>query len=430
MNKTHHFETQQIHVGQETSDSATGARAVPIYATVAYEFPNAESAAARFGLREAGNIYTRLTNPTTDILERRVAALEGGAAAVAFASGAAAIDNAVRGITRAGEHIVSAGHIYGGTYNLFAHTLAEGGISTTFVQESEPAAIEAAIRPETRLVFIESMGNPNCNLADVEAIAAVAHRHGIPLLVDNTFATPYLFRPLEHGADIVIHSATKFLGGHGTVMGGIVVDGGRFDWEQNDKFPTLTRPCASYHGLVFQQACAPVAYATRLRAVLLRDQGATLSPFHSFLLLQGVETLSLRVERHVQNALRVVTYLSRHPQVRQVNHPALPEHPDHRLYKAYYPQGGGSIFTFELKGGEQAARQFCEELQLFTLLANVADAKSLVIHPASTTHSQLTPEELLACGITPSTVRLSVGLEHIDDLLADLEQAFNKITRF
>lgn len=427
MKATYHFETRQVHVGQESADAATGARAVPIYATTAYEFPDAATAAARFSLQEEGNIYSRLTNPTNEVFECRMASLEGGAAAVAFASGAAAIDNAVRCLAQAGHHIVASAHLYGGTYNLFAHTLAECGISSTFVKEKKAAAFEAAIRPETRLVYIESMGNPNGDLVDVAAVAAVAHRHGLPLVVDNTFATPYLFRPLEHGADIVVHSATKFIGGHGTVMGGVVIDGGRFDWGQNDKFPTLTKPCPGYHGLVFHESCAPVAYATRLRAVLLRDQGATLSPFHSFMLLQGVETLSLRVERHVQNALRVVEYLQAHPLVRRVNHPSLPAHPDHELYRRYFPLGGGSIFTLELQGDAAQAQRFCESLELFSLLANVADAKSLVIHPASTTHAQLQPEQLKASGISGSTVRLSIGLEHVEDLLQDLEQALNKI---
>lgn len=426
MKATYHFETRQVHVGQEAADAATGARAVPIYATTAYEFPDAATAAARFSLQAEGNIYSRLTNPTNDVFERRMASLEGGAAAVAFASGAAAIDNAVRGLAQAGHHIVASANLYGGTYNLFAHTLAESGITSTFVKEKSAGAFEAAIRPETRLVYIESMGNPNCDLVDVAAIAEVAHRHGIPLVVDNTFATPYLFRPLEHGADIVVHSATKFIGGHGTVMGGVVIDGGCFDWGQNDKFSTLTLPCPGYHGLVFHESCAPVAYATRLRAVQLRDQGAALSPFHSFMLLQGVETLSLRVERHVQNALRVVEYLQAHPEVVRVNHPSLPGHPDHALYRRYFPQGGGSIFTLELKGDAARAQKFCESLELFSLLANVADAKSLVIHPASTTHAQLGAAQLAACGITGSTVRLSIGLEHIDDLLQDLEQALNK----
>ncbi len=427
MSTRYRFETQQLHVGQESADATTGARAVPIYATTAYVFANADEAAGRFSLREPGNIYTRLTNPTAEVLEKRMAALEGGAAALAVATGAAAIDYAIRNIAGAGDHVVCAKTVYGGTYNLLAHTLRECGIETSFVSQEKAENFAAAIRPNTKLIFVESLANPNCNVADIAGIAAVAHAHGIPLIVDNTFATPYLCRPIEHGADIVVHSASKFICGHGTAMGGIIVDSGRFDWTQNDKFPGICRPCPSYHGLSFSEACGDVAYIVRARAVLLRDQGASISPFNSFLLLQGLETLSLRIERHVANALRVVEYLATHPQVERVNHPALPTHPDHRLYEQYYPQGGGSIFTFEIKGGADKARQFCENLVLFSLLANVADLKSLVIHPASTTHSQLSKQELQEAGICPNTVRLSIGTEHVADLLADLEQAFNTI---
>ncbi|MCH5285527.1 MAG: O-acetylhomoserine aminocarboxypropyltransferase/cysteine synthase [Akkermansiaceae bacterium] len=427
MSKQYRFETLQVHVGQEQADPTTDARAVPIYATTSYVFPNSASAAARFALAEPGNIYTRLMNPTSDVFEKRMAALEGGAAALAVATGSAAIDYAVRNIATAGDHVVSATTVYGGTYNLFANTLPEAGIETTFVDASNPANYEAAIRPNTKLLFVESLGNPNSDVADIDAIAAIAHKHGIPLVVDSTFATPYLFRPIEHGADVVVHSATKFIGGHGTVMGGVIVDAGRFDWAQNDKFPGLSKPNPSYHGVVFTDACGPLAYILKIRTTLLRDQGAAISPFNSFLLLQGLESLSLRVERHVQNALKIVQHLSRHPQVEKVNHPSLPEHPDHELYKKYYPNGGGSIFTIEVKGGAEKARQFCESLQLFSLLANVADAKSLVIHPASTTHSQLSEEELLAGGIKPNTVRLSIGIEHVDDLIEDLDNAFNLI---
>lgn len=428
MSKTYRFETLQVHVGQEQADPATDARAVPIYATTSYVFKDSAQAAGRFALSEPGNIYNRLMNPTADVFEKRIAALEGGAAALATATGSAAIDYAIRNIAGAGDHIVSATSIYGGTYNLFAHTLKEAGISATFVDAGKPENFEAAITPRTKLLYCESLGNPNCDIANIEAIAAIAHRHGIPLIVDSTFATPFLFRPIEHGADIVVHSATKFIGGHGTVMGGVIVDGGKFDWTQNDKFPGITQPHPGYHGLVFSEACGNLAYIIKIRATLLRDQGATISPFNSFLLLQGLETLSLRVERHVQNALKVVDYLAAHPLVAKVNHPSLPSHPDYGLYKKYYPQGGGSIFTFELKGTAEQARQFCESLELFSLLANVADVKSLVIHPASTTHSQLSEEELATCGITPTTIRLSIGTEHIDDLLDDLEHAFNSLS--
>lgn len=427
MSKAYRFETLQVHAGQEQADPATDARAVPIYATTSYVFKDSAQAAGRFGLSEPGNIYNRLMNPTADVFEKRMAALEGGVAALAVATGSAAIDYAIRNIAGAGDHLVSASAIYGGTYNLFAHTLKETGIEATFADARQPESFEAAIRPNTKLLYAESLGNPNCDVADIGALAAIAHRHGIPLVVDSTFATPFLFRPIEHGADVVVHSATKFIGGHGTVMGGVIVDSGKFDWAQNGKFPGITRPNPSYHGLVFSDACGPAAYITKIRATLLRDQGATISPFNSFLLLQGLETLSLRVERHVENALRIVQHLARHPQVERVNHPSLPAHPDHELYTKYYPKGGGSIFTFEIKGGADAARKFCESLELFSLLANVADVKSLVIHPASTTHSQLSETELLACGIKPNTVRLSIGTEHTDDLIGDLEQAFAKI---
>ena len=427
MSKKYRFETRQLHVGQENPDPVTDARAVPIYATTSYVFKDSAQAAGRFALAEPGNIYNRLMNPPADVFEKRIAALEGGAAALAVATGAAAITYAIQNIARAGDHIVSAATVYGGTYNLFANTLAESGIETTFVDAGDVNNFSKAIRENTKALYVESLGNPNCDIADMEALAEIAHAHGIPLIVDSTFATPFLFRPLEHGADIVVHSATKFIGGHGTVMGGVIVDGGRFDWTQNDKFPGLSKPNANYHGAVFSEVCDNLAYIVKIRATLLRDTGATISPFNSFLLLQGLETLSLRVERHVQNALRVVEYLAAHPQVQKVNHPSLPEHPNHGLYRKYYPNGGGSIFTFEVKGGAEKARKFCESLELFSLLANVADVKSLVIHPASTTHSQMTEEELKAGGITPSTVRLSIGTEHIDDIIEDLEQGFRAI---
>lgn len=428
MSKTYHFETLQVHVGQEQPDSATDSRAVPIYATTSYVFKDSATAAGRFALSTPGNIYTRLMNPTSTVFEQRIAALEGGVAALAVATGSAAIDYAVRNIATNGDHVVSAATVYGGTYNLFANTLPESGITTTFVDARDPQNFENAIQPNTKLLYCESLGNPNSDIADIEAIAAIAHRHGIPLIVDSTFATPFLFRPLEHGADEVVHSATKFIGGHGTVMGGVIVDGGKFDWTQNDKFPGISKPNPSYHGLVFADACGAAAYVTKIRATILRDQGATISPFNSFLLLQGLETLSLRVERHVQNALKVVDFLSKHPQVAKVNHPALPTHPDHALYEKYYStHGGGSIFTFELAGTPEQAQKFTESLELFSLLANVADVKSLVIHPASTTHSQLSTEELESCGITPRTIRLSIGIENIDDLIADLEQGFEAV---
>lgn len=424
-----HFETLQLHVGQERPDPVTDARAVPIYQTTSYVFRNSAHAAARFGLQDPGNIYGRLTNPTQSVFEERVAALEGGVAALAVASGAAAIAYAFQNITRAGEHIVAAETIYGGTYNLLANTLPTYGVTATFVDPSDVVNFERAVRPETRAIFIETLGNPNSNVIDIEAVAAVAHRHGIPLIVDNTFGTPYLIRPIEHGADIVVHSATKFIGGHGTSLGGVIVDSGRFDWAASGKFPQLSEPDPSYHGVRFTEAAGAAAYAVRIRAILLRDTGAALSPFNAFILLQGLETLSLRVERHVQNALKVVEYLSHHPGVVRVNHPALPGHPDHALYERYFPQGGGSIFTFEIRGGQEEAHRFIDSLEIFSLLANVADVKSLVIHPATTTHSQLSPEELAAQGITPATVRLSVGTEHVDDLIADIEQALDAAVR-
>ena len=421
------FETLQLHVGQEQPDPATDARAVPIYATTSYVFKDSAQAAGRFGLTESGNIYTRLMNPTTDVFEKRIAALEGGAAALATASGSAAIAYAVQNIALAGDHIVSSTNLYGGTFNLFANTLKDQGIQTTFVDPSDPENFEKAILPNTKLLYAETLGNPNSDVIDLEAIAAVAHRHGIPLIVDSTFATPYLLRPIEHGADIVVHSATKFIGGHGTVMGGVVIDGGKFDWTQNDKFPGLSKPNPSYHGVVFTEAAGNLAYIIKLRTTLMRDMGATLSPFNSFLLLQGLETLSLRVERHVQNALKVVDFLKAHPQVERVNHPSLATGRQKELYDRYFPKGAASIFTFEIKGGAETARKFTESLALFSLLANVADVKSLVIHPASTTHSQLSEEELLTAGVKPNTVRLSIGTEHIDDILADLQHGFDAV---
>ena len=417
------FETLQLHAGQEQPDPATDARAVPIYMTSSYVFKDCDQAAARFGLTEEGNIYTRLMNPTTDVFEQRIAALEGGAAALATASGAAAITYAVQNIAKAGDHIVSSKRVYGGTYNLFAHTLPAYGITCTFVDPDEPGGFERAIRPETKAIFLESVGNPNSSLVDLDAVAALAHAHGLPLLVDNTFATPYLLRPLEHGADIVVHSATKFIGGHGTAVGGVIVDGGRFDWSASGRFGCLTEPDPSYHGVVYTEAAGALAYITKARVTLMRDTGAVLSPFHAFLFLQGLETLSLRVERHVENALRAAEFLARHPRVERVNHPALPDSPYHALYRRDFPKGAGSIFTFEIRGGAEAARAFIDRLQVFSLLANVADVKSLAIHPASTTHSQMSEEELAEAGIRPGTVRLSIGTEHIDDILADLEQA-------
>lgn len=418
------FETLQLHAGQEQPDPATGARAVPIYQTTSYVFDNCEHAAARFGLSDAGNIYGRLTNSTQDVFEQRMAALEGGAAALAVASGAAAIAYTLQNLAHAGEHIVAAKTIYGGTYNLLAHTLEDFGIKATFVDPDDPEDFRAAIQDNTKAVFIETLGNPNSNIIDVEAVAAIAHAYGIPLVVDNTFATPYLFRPLDHGADIVVHSATKFIGGHGTTLGGVIIDGGRFDWEASGKFPSLTKPNPSYHGISFTKAAGAAAFVTKVRAILLRDMGACISPFNAFLLLQGLETLSLRVERHVSNALKVVDFLAAHPQVEKVNHPSLPDSPYRPLYDRYFPEGAGSIFTFNIRGGEAQAREFIDRLQLFSLLTNVADAKSLVIHPASTTHAQLSSEELRAQGIGPNTVRLSIGTEHVDDIIADLEQAF------
>lgn len=417
------FETLQLHVGQENPDSATDARAVPIYQTTSYVFPSTESAAGRFGLTEPGNIYTRIMNPTSDVFEKRIAALEGGAAALALASGAAAITYAVQNIAHAGDHIVSAVTLYGGTYNLFAHTFKEFGIDVTFVDPDVPGSFEEAIRPNTKALFIESIGNPNASLIDVAAVAETAHKHKIPLIVDNTFATPYLLRPIDYGADIVVHSATKFIGGHGTSIGGVIVDAGKFDWAGSGKFPYLTEPAPGYHGIRFTEAVGALAYIIKARVTLLRDTGAALSPFNSFLFLQGLETLSLRVERHVENALKIVAYLAKHPKVERVNHPALQENAYHGLYEKYFPRGGGSIFTFEIKGGVQEAKAFIDKLEIFSLLANVADAKSLVIHPASTTHSQMNEAELLESGIKPNTIRLSIGLEHIDDLLEALEEA-------
>lgn len=422
-----HFETLQLHVGQEQPDVATDARAVPIYQTTSYVFHNSAHAAARFGLQDPGNIYGRLTNSTQGVFEQRVAALEGGVAGLAVASGAAAITYAFQNITRAGDHIVAAKTIYGGSYNLLAHTLPDYGITTTFVDPNDLSNFENAIQENTKALFIESLGNPHSNIIDIEAVADIAHRHQIPLIVDNTFGTPYLIRPIEHGADIVVHSATKFIGGHGTSLGGVIVDSGKFDWATSGKFPQLTEPDASYHGIHFIDAAGAAAYATRIRAILLRDTGAAISPFNAFILLQGLETLSLRVERHVENALKVVEFLNRHPKVKKVNHPSLPEHPDHALYNRYFPHGGSSIFTIEVQGGQTEAHKFIDSLEIFSLLANVADVKSLVIHPASTTHSQLNEQELKEQEIYPGTVRLSIGTEHIDDLLADLEQALDKI---
>lgn len=425
--KNLHFETLQLHAGQEQPDPATDARAVPIYQTTSYVFQDSAHAAARFSLEEGGNIYGRLTNPTQGVLEQRVAALEGGVAALAVASGAAAISYAFENITCQGAHIVSACTIYGGTYNLLAHTFPTRGVHTTFVDPEDPENFERAIQPNTKALFIESLGNPNSTLVDIERIAEIAHRHQIPLLIDNTFATPYLLRPIEYGADIVIHSATKFIGGHGTSLGGIIVDSGKFDWKASGKFPQLTNPDPCYHGLCFAEVAGAAAYVTRIRAILLRDTGAALSPFNAFLLLQGLETLSLRVERHVENALKVVDFLQHHPKVTKVNHPSLASHTSPALYQKYFPKGAGSIFTFEIKGGRAEAHRFIDHLKIFSLLANVADVKSLVIHPASTTHSQLNDEELAAQGISQATIRLSIGTEHIDDLIADLTQAFAQI---
>lgn len=421
------FETIQLHAGQENADPTTDSRAVPIYATTSYVFKDSATAAGRFALTTPGNIYTRLMNPTNDVFEKRVAALESGAGALAAASGSAAITYAVQNIVTAGDHIVSSTNLYGGTFNLFANTLVEQGLTTTFVDPSDPENFAKAIKPNTKLLYAETLGNPNSDVIDIEAIAKIAHSHGIPLVIDNTFATPYLCRPIEYGADIVVHSATKFIGGHGTVMGGVIVDGGNFDWAQNDKFPGLSKPNPSYHGVVFTEAVGNLAYIIKLRTTLMRDQGACLSPFNSFMLLQGLETLSLRVERHVQNALKVVDFLKNHPQVERVNHPSLSEGRQKELYDKYYPNGGASIFTFDIKGDAETAKKFTESLELFSLLANVADVKSLVIHPASTTHSQLDEEELLSCGIRPTTIRLSIGTEHIDDIIADLKKGFEAV---
>lgn len=418
------FETLQLHAGQERPDPATGARAVPIYQTTSYVFDDSADAAAKFDLSREGHIYGRLSNPTQEVLETRIAALEGGTAALATASGAAAVTYAIQALAQAGDHIVAQKTIYGGTYNLLAHTLTRYGVTTTFVDAHDLAEVEGAIRPETKAVYLETLGNPNSDIPDIDAIAAIAHRHGLPLVIDNTFGTPYLIRPIEHGADVVVHSATKFIGGHGTTLGGIIVDGGTFDWKASDKFPAIGQPNPSYHGVCFADAAGNTAFTAYIRAVLLRDTGAAMSPFHAFLLLQGVETLSLRLERQAENTRRVVEFLANHPKVHKVNHPSLPEHPDHALYEQYFPHGGASIFTFEIKGGKEEAHRFIDHLQVFSLLANVADVKSLVIHPATTTHGQLTEEELLDQGIRHNTIRLSIGTEHIDDLLADLEQGF------
>ena len=426
--KKYRFETLQLHVGQEHADPATDARAVPIYQTTSYVFRDSQHAADRFGLRDAGNIYGRLTNSTQAVFEDRVAALEGGVAGLAVASGAAAVTYALQNILGVGDHLVAADNLYGGSFNLITHTLATQGISNTIVNVNDLSALETAIRPNTKAVFVETFGNPNSEVTDIEGVAAVAHKYNIPLIIDNTFGTPYLIRPIEHGADVVIHSATKFIGGHGSSLGGVIVDGGRFDWKADaDKYPTLAKPAPSYHGAVFADVAGPAAFVTRIRAVILRDTGATISPFNAFILLQGLETLSLRVERHVENALKVVDFLKKHPKVAKVNHPSLPDHRDNALYRRYFPNGGGSIFTFEIKGGQEEAWKFIDSLEIFSLLANVADVKSLAIHPATTTHSQMSPQELAEQHITPSTVRLSVGTEHIDDIIEDLAQAFDKI---
>lgn len=425
--KNYRFETLQLHVGQESPDPATDARAVPIYQTTSYVFRDSAHAAARFGLTDAGNIYGRLTNSTQDVLEKRVAALEGGTAALALASGAAAVTYTIQALAQAGDHIVAQKTIYGGSFNLLAHTLPQFGVQTTFVNVHDLAEVEAAVQGNTKAIYIETLGNPNSDIPDIDAIAAVAHRHGIPLVIDNTFGTPYLIRPIEHGADIVVHSATKFLGGHGTTLGGIIVDSGKFDWAASGKYGPIAAPNPSYHGVSFVQAAGPAAFVTYIRAILLRDTGATISPFNAFLLLQGVETLSLRLDRHAENTKKVVQYLAKHPKVEHVNHPSLPGHPDHALYEKYFPRGGASIFTFEIKGGVEEAHRFIDHLQIFSLLANVADVKSLVIHPATTTHSQMSVEELAASGIRSNTIRLSIGTEHIDDILEDLEQAFQSV---
>ena len=421
------FETLQLHVGQETPDPSTDARAVPIYATTSYVFHNCEHAAARFGLQDAGNIYGRLTNSTQDVLEKRVAALEGGVAALALASGAAAITYTIQALAQNNGHIVAQKTIYGGSYNLLEHTLPNFGITATFVDIHDLSEVENAIQKDTRAIYIETLGNPNSDIPDIDALAEIAHKHGLPLVVDNTFGTPYLIRPIEHGADIVVHSATKFLGGHGTTLGGVIVDSGKFDWAASGKYPAIAEPNPSYHGVSFVKAVGPAAFVTYIRAILLRDTGATLSPFAAFLLLQGLETLSLRLERHAENTAKVVEFLSNHPQVEKVNHPSLPDHPQHDLYNKYFPDGGASIFTFEIKGGVEEAHKFIDSLEIFSLLANVADVKSLVIHPATTTHSQLNEEELADQGIKPNTIRLSVGTEHIDDILADLQRGFDAV---
>ena len=427
-NKKLHFETLQLHVGQEQPDPATDARAVPIYQTTSYVFRNSQHAADRFALRDAGNIYGRLTNSTQGVFEDRVTALEGGVAGLAVASGAAAVTYAIQNIVQAGDHIVAADNLYGGSFNLITHTLSTQGVSNTIVNVNDLKAVEAAIQPNTKVIYAETFGNPNSDVTNIDALAEVAHSHNIPLIIDNTFGTPYLIRPIEHGADIVVHSATKFIGGHGSSLGGVIVDGGTFDWKANaDKFPTLGKPDPSYHGAVFADVAGAAAFVTRIRAVILRDTGAAISPFNAFILLQGLETLSLRVERHVENALKVVDFLQKHPKVAKVNHPAVASHPDHELYKKLYPKGAGSIFTFEIKGGEQEAWKFIDSLEIFSLLANVADVKSLVIHPYTTTHSQMTPEELKQQHITPSTIRLSIGTEHIDDIIDDIAQALEKI---
>ncbi len=426
-NKNYKFETLQLHVGQEEPDIASGARAVPIYQTTSYVFKNSDEAEARFALKDAGNIYGRLTNSTQDVFEKRIAALEGGVAALATASGAAAIDYTIRSLAVAGDHVVASNTIYGGTYNLLEHTLPDYGITTTFVDPDDISNFENAIQDNTKLLYIETLGNPNSNVVDIEEIAKVAHKHKIPLVVDNTFATPYLVRPIEYGADIVVHSATKFIGGHGTAIGGVIVDSGKFDWIGSGKFPSLVEPNPSYHGVSFAKDVGAAAFVTKIRAILLRDTGATISPFHAFLFLQGLETLSLRVERHTENALKVVEYLNNHPQVEKVNHPSLASGEQKRLYDKYFPNGGGSIFTFEIKGDDTTAKKFIDHLEIFSLLANVADVKSLVIHPASTTHSQLSDEEKLEQGIRPNTIRLSIGTEHIDDIIADLDGAFKAV---
>ena len=422
--RNYKFETLQLHVGQEQPDPATDARAVPIYQTASYVFRNSAHAAARFGLADAGNIYGRLTNSTQGVLEKRIAALEGGVAALALASGAAAITYTIQALAQAGDHIVAQKTIYGGSYNLLAHTLPQFGVTATFVNAHDLAEVENAIQANTKAVYLETLGNPNSDIPDIDAIAEIAHKHGLPLVIDNTFGTPYLIRPIEHGADIVVHSATKFIGGHGTTLGGIIVDGGKFDWKASGKYAPIAEPNPSYHGVSFVDAAGPAAFVTYIRAILLRDTGACISPFNAFLLLQGVETLSLRLDRHAENTRKVVAFLANHPQVEKVNHPSLPDHPDHALYEKYFPNGGASIFTFEIKGGQAEAHRFIDSLEIFSLLANVADVKSLVIHPATTTHSQLSPQELLDQGIKPNTIRLSIGTEHIDDIIADLEKGF------